>query len=56
MCLEETQTTTFVHYLHFSGYYPHLCRHVYQRFGRCTLWPSSGGWNVVLNPLFHSPE
>ena len=26
-----------------------------QRFGRCTLRPSSGGWNVELSPLFRSP-
>ena len=26
-----------------------------QRFGRCTLRPSSGGWNVELNPLFRLP-
>ena len=25
-----------------------------QRFGCCTLRPSSGGWNVELNPLFRS--
>ena len=26
-----------------------------QRFGRCTLRPSSGGWNVELNLLFRLP-
>ena len=26
-----------------------------QRFGRCMVRLSSGGWNVELNPLFHSP-
>ena len=26
-----------------------------QRFGRYTLKPSSGGWNVELNPLFRLP-
>ena len=26
-----------------------------QRFGRCTLWSSSGDWNIELNPLFHLP-
>ena len=26
-----------------------------QSFGHCMLWPSSGGWNVELNPLFRSP-
>ena len=26
-----------------------------QRFGRCTLRPSSGGWDVQLNPLFRLP-
>ena len=25
------------------------------RFGRCTLRPSSGGWNVELNTLFRLP-
>ena len=27
-----------------------------QHFGRCTLWPSSDGWNVKLNPLFCLPS
>ena len=31
-----------------SSLYPCLS----QRFSRCTLRPSSGGWNVELNPLF----
>ena len=26
-----------------------------QRFGRCTLRPSSGGGNLELNPLFRLP-
>ena len=55
----------YVHYLHFSDYCPHLCRHVYHNVSAVVrsgllqaimCRPFSGGWNVELNPLLHLPE
>ena len=45
----------YVHYLHFSDYYPHLCRFLYHNISAVV---HSGilqvvGWNVELNPLFY---